>query len=241
MKELDVLERARLYIEKLSRGVDPLSDRPIPEGEVVRQERIVKCLTYVTGVLDREIGQQQSKTKLKERDKAPFALAPEQRKGLRLTVEPMMVTELARRINGRIDQTAMQKLPNYCITAWLLQEGFLRDVEDQEGRKARRPTDKGRALGISEEQRQREEESYWAILYDWKAQNYIVDHLEEIAALARQRRTLPEKEKQPWLPEEDAYPMEQYRRQIPISEIALDLKRKPTSVRTHLRKLMVPN
>ena len=45
MTELEKIDYARRFIEKLANGVDPLTDQPVPDGELVNNVRISRCFT----------------------------------------------------------------------------------------------------------------------------------------------------------------------------------------------------
>jgi hypothetical protein len=51
MTELDVLLHARDYMEKLSCGINPITDEPYDENSDMSNERIVKCFQYVASLL----------------------------------------------------------------------------------------------------------------------------------------------------------------------------------------------
>ena len=47
MTELETMQRAKMYLDKLARGVDPITDRELPEDTVLNNVRICRCLHYV--------------------------------------------------------------------------------------------------------------------------------------------------------------------------------------------------
>ena len=53
--EIKILERAEMYLRKLSCGVNPLTEETLPEGDVCKQERISKCLAYVADYLKQKV------------------------------------------------------------------------------------------------------------------------------------------------------------------------------------------
>ena len=55
MTELEIMQRAKMYVDKLANGINPLTDQPAPEGDTVNQVRISRCLFYVSDVLRRVI------------------------------------------------------------------------------------------------------------------------------------------------------------------------------------------
>ena len=55
MTELETMQRAKIYLDKLARGVDPISNQEVPEDTVLNNVRICRCLHYVSGVLEQVI------------------------------------------------------------------------------------------------------------------------------------------------------------------------------------------
>ena len=80
MTELESMQRAKLYIDALANGYNPLSGQPVRDDDVVNQVRVSRCLLYVSGVLQKVIdnGGEVQKKKVPRSQKAPFALLPEQ-------------------------------------------------------------------------------------------------------------------------------------------------------------------
>ena len=44
MTEKEILERAKRYVDSLANGINPLTDEPIDENDVVNNIRISRCL-----------------------------------------------------------------------------------------------------------------------------------------------------------------------------------------------------
>ena len=44
MTELETMQRAKMYLDKLARGIDPITDREMPEDAVLNNVRICRCL-----------------------------------------------------------------------------------------------------------------------------------------------------------------------------------------------------
>jgi hypothetical protein len=79
-----------------------------------------------------------------------------------------------------IDQERTRKLTSTTITNWLLKKGFLQEITSSTGKKFRRPTEQGTALGLFTEERQSMYGPYIAVLYDTGAQEFILDNLDAI-------------------------------------------------------------
>ena len=44
MTELEKMQRAKMYLDKLANGIDPISDREMPDDTVLNQVRLSRCL-----------------------------------------------------------------------------------------------------------------------------------------------------------------------------------------------------
>ena len=55
MNDLDVMKRAKQYIESLAKGIDPITGNEVSENDVVNNVRISRCLFYTAEVLQKVI------------------------------------------------------------------------------------------------------------------------------------------------------------------------------------------
>lgn len=55
MSEIEKLERAKMFIENLANGISPIDGELIPEGEIVNNVHVSRCLFYVSDILDKVI------------------------------------------------------------------------------------------------------------------------------------------------------------------------------------------
>jgi len=53
MTELEMIQRAKLYMEKLAMGINPLDDSPVPEEELINNVRLSRCFTFTAQMLGR--------------------------------------------------------------------------------------------------------------------------------------------------------------------------------------------
>ena len=51
MTELEKIERARMYIDKLANGINPIDDTVVPDGDIINNVRLSRCLFFVSDVL----------------------------------------------------------------------------------------------------------------------------------------------------------------------------------------------
>ena len=180
MTELEKLQRAKMYMDKLAAGVDPLADTEIPEDSVLNNMRLSRCFFYVSDILRQVIDNGGSVKPLKPSAKADFELSPDGRSSLKFSDEPLQISHFVEQLNSCIDVSQMKKLTATVVTDWLLDKGFLEQVELEDGRKNRQPTPLGHKIGLSDEMRTGQRGAYKAVFYNSEAQRFVVDHLNEI-------------------------------------------------------------
>lgn len=191
MTDLEIMQRAKHYIDSLANGMDPLTGKPVKEDDVINQVRISRCLFYVSGILQKVIdnGGAVQKQKIPRSKRAPFSITPEQIAMLKPHTATMSASRIAGVINELIDPEKMQKLKTTDLTGWLLSVGMLTDVENGNGKKRKSPTPDGEMLGMKEisfvnEQGVRTQYT----VYDKNAQQFIFDNLEAIIAFIREQQ-----------------------------------------------------
>ena len=55
MTDLETIARAKMYIDKLANGINPLDDTAIEENDVVNNVKISRCLFFVSDTLQKVI------------------------------------------------------------------------------------------------------------------------------------------------------------------------------------------
>ena len=91
--------------------------------------------------------------------------------------EPWTISQLVEDLNKRYSQEDMQKLRTDTITNYLHAKGYL-TIDD---RNRKRPTQKGRLLGIKVDRiTDTEGKEYKVNLYNARAKKYILDNLYEM-------------------------------------------------------------
>ena len=193
MTDLEILQRAKQYIDSLANGYDPLSGNPVRDDDVVNQVRISRCLFYVSGVLQKVIDnggeiQRKKQPKPPKPVKEPFFLTHEQIALLRPQNTALSATKVAAIANELIDDEHMQKLKGTDIAGWLLSVGLLQEVESATGRKRKVPTPNGEMLGMKETSLINEHgvPTQYTV-YDKNAQQFIFDNMETLIAFIRER------------------------------------------------------
>ena len=182
MTDLEIMQRAKMYMDKLAQGIDPISGEEVAEDSVLNQVRLARCFFYVSGVLQQVIdngGQVGSKPKVK---KNGFVLTPELLARLSPADRELRITEFVDMLALATGDENMKRPTTTAFTNWLLEKGFLEKRTNGEGKQQRVPTSAGQQLGISTQTRQGQYGEYMAVYYSPEAQAFLIDHLEEILA-----------------------------------------------------------
>lgn len=188
MTELEIMQRAKQYIDALANGYDPLSGHPVREDDVVNQVRVSRCLFYVSGVLQKVIdnGGEVQKQRIPRRKRAPFTISSEQLAQLTPDTTPISASKIVSAVNTLIDAETMQKLKTTDVIGWLLSIGMLQEIEDGQGGKRKIPTLNGEMLGMKDRSFLNEKgiPTHYTV-YDRNAQQFILDNMQSVIAFLR--------------------------------------------------------
>ena len=187
MTELETIKRAKMYIDKLANGINPLDDSNLPESDIVNNVRIARCFFFVSDVLNKVI-ENNGVIRMQNKYKADFSISFEEIQKFSFSDTPIPVTKIAERINALIDVENMKKITYNNICDWLVAVEILKIETNAEGKNRKKPSESGREMGISTEERIGNKGSYTAVLYNRKAQQFIVDNIDAIMHLMSEKK-----------------------------------------------------
>ncbi len=203
MTEKEKMLRAKKYIDYLARGFNPLDESPVSNDDIIRNERISRCLIYVSEVLGAVIekGIVQDKVfsyKKPERvKKEEFYLSEEERKGFVFSDKPLTVTEIAIGLSSLRNEVKYRDLKGVSINEVLMQMGFLCQEENFGGKLTYIPTDEGLSLGIIKDKRLSQNNfTYFVNLFTVPAQQFIIDNLDVVIEHNRTRKIMQKAKRQ---------------------------------------------
>lgn len=183
MTELEKMKRAKMYIEQLANGIDPISGNELPDDTLLNNVRLSRCFFYTAEILRQVIDNGGVGDVVKKQ----FEITEEQKRMIPLSDTPILITNVCNNISSVVDLAVFSKLQPVKVNNWLMKLGFLKDIEMDNGtRKTIRKTitDTSKLIGISQEERIAPNgSSYTANLYNKEAQQFIIDHLDEILAI----------------------------------------------------------
>ncbi|MBO5891606.1 MAG: hypothetical protein J6Q30_02695 [Oscillospiraceae bacterium] len=174
MTELETMQRAKMYMDKLAQGIDPISGMTLPEDSTLNNVRLARCFFYISGILEQVI---QNGGQVGAVEKADFAITPEQLANVKISNYPIRITEFTDALLQAIGNPVMKKPSGVKINNWLEQRGLLTKESTPDGKSRRVPTEAGRNLGMTTQLRQSRDGEYLAIYYDANAQRYLLANL----------------------------------------------------------------
>lgn len=180
MTELEKMQYAKTYIDKLANGISPVDNTPAASTDIINNISISRCLFYVSDILRRVIdhGGEIGKGKA---GKEPFYISAEEISKYKISKRPVSISEIAKHINSLANSDNRAKLKYSDITAWLIKIGLLKEHTTDEGKTVKRPTDRGKDMGISVESRVGlSGNRYAVVVYDRGAQQFIIDNIEAV-------------------------------------------------------------
>lgn len=181
MNEIEKIEYAKSFIDKLANGINPLDNSIIPDGDIVNNVRLSRCFFFVSDILRQVIdngGTATSKHSSKTR-KQSFILSNEQKENITLSDDSLTITDIVNYLNSLVDLEKTKKISANVITNYLLEKGFLINVSVN-GKSKKRPTEFGQKIGISTIEKRGIYGIYTLTVYNKQAQQFIYDNIDDI-------------------------------------------------------------
>lgn len=185
--ELEMLERAKVYMEKLANGINPISDTEVRDDDCINNVRLSRCFFYVADVLGKVIENGGTTPVRKKAGTIPFGMTDEQLKGYEFSESPIALSEIAKRINALSDNENMKKLTYNHLAEWLMSIDMLEYATKSDGSTTKYPTEKGKHMGIAVERRQGMRGEYLTVVYNKQAQQFIVDNMDAVLDSMKKR------------------------------------------------------
>lgn len=193
MEKIELIRRAKMYMELLSNGVQPITGQEIPEDSAFMDGKMKRCFEFVSRILDEYVELSERVEKLeKEREKhtivvskkQEFSITQTQCENIRLSKEPITILSFMKNINSVIDSDAMEKLTATRINKWLTNGRFLTTEKVQiiVKRTVYKPSDLAMKIGFIEAEivDEKSGEIKTQIKLGESAQLFIIENLDNI-------------------------------------------------------------
>lgn len=196
MEKLQVIQRAKSYMDMLSNGIDPISGELVKNDSTLQQERLQKCFSFVSEILDEIIktngivtlpATEFSHGYEAVKKKSVFSLNQQQRNSIRVTNNPIIPSAFIKNINSVVDSDNMEKLSLTTINKWLLKQGYLTEskVPTVINKNVKTVTPLSTQIGVIEQTvvDPKTGEAKTQLLFSRQAQEFILDNIESILSL----------------------------------------------------------
>lgn len=179
MTELEKMELAKGYLDKMANGLNPLTGEKTEEFDMINNVKISRCLFYVSDVLRQVIENGGTVQHKSERNRKRFYITDEQKTMLTINEPNCYVRDIAAEINRVTQQNDTRCIQPVWITSWLVGIGMLEIVDGK-----KQATKQGNEIGITSEQRYSAKIGmYLANIYAPSAQTFIFDNIDAIVSM----------------------------------------------------------
>lgn len=244
MENIDNLFLADEYVTCLAKGIHPITKAVLPDDSVINDVKIVRCLYFVSEVLNDSI----KKSEKKSGRKKPFNLSQHDLYRFKISNGEITISAIVRKLNDLKTDENMAKLTTKPFTQWLLNCNLLQEVEEK-GKIVKRPTDAGKSLGMSVRKIITDYGVFNAVVYNSKAQQFLIDnfmsiinfdkaiHPIEYKSNEESKGSPYENSGQPWSYDDEMTLIEMYNNKCSADEMSEALQRSTGSVKSRLKKL----
>ena len=201
MKKAELVERAKMYLELLLKGIHPVTGEQIPTDSTLLNDKVKNCFEFISGILDEYVAlSDKVETLEKEKEantivvmkKQAFSISREQCQEIKLSKEPISLFSLVKNINSVINTQSMEKMTSTVINKWLVTKGLLTvsKVPTTVNKTVFSPSDLASNIGIQTESMVNRStgEVNPQIKFSESAQLFIIENIEEITGMTSQKR-----------------------------------------------------
>ena len=244
MEKEEKLLLADEYISSLAKGLHPITKAVLPEDSVINDVKILRCLYFVSEAIKEAMNCDKKKAERKK----PFSISQNEISRFKISNGEITIFAIVRKLNELKNDENMVKLTSKPITQWLLNCDFLQEVEEN-GKTVKRPTESGKSMGMSVRRMITDYGFFNAVVYNSKAQQFILDNLWSILnfdkAINKEKYKsdiTPQNSKnknvgQPWNHDEEMDLIDMYNKKYTIAEMSEALERSKGGIRSRLKKL----
>lgn len=194
MDKKQIIQHAKSYLDMLTNGTDPIRKKRFDEDSVVSQPQMQMCFAYISGILQElldhngyvALPDENGSTYELVRKKESFHLSLEQKWQISISPAGTSPSGFLKNVNNLVNDHTMEKLTAKAVNSWLQNNGYISAAKAPTviNRTVWLPTGKAKDLGFTETacadpvtgevKRQ--------MVYSQQAQEFLIEHLDEIAA-----------------------------------------------------------
>ena len=173
------LDTAISYIKRMAEGNHPVTNRPAEDDSVINNPNVIRRMYFIQEVLEQVKSNNGVIVTKKKKGRLPFPF--EVLKEYRYEKDKS-ISHIISQIGELVDNSEVKMISYKPITDWLKSADYLGEKIDMlSGKKTTIPTTKGEQLGIYMEERiSMRGDSYQVVMYNKRAQEFLVENLEAI-------------------------------------------------------------
>ena len=237
MTELEKMRRAKMYIDKMANGINPIDDTYAADLDVINNIRISRCLFYVSDIL-RQVIDNNGVIKNIKVPKKKFFLPADRINSFSFSETPISASEISKRLNDLADLSLCYQLKYSDIVNWLISIKALEEIKLANGKSRKIPTKQGENLGIFSETRRGRNGEYIVVVYNRDAQQFIIDNIEAIIAnIGKTSVKKADNQGQAWTAAHEECLMDLFNKNVSVSEMAVTLMRTETDIKAKLKEM----
>ena len=172
------LEKAIIYVDRIANGCNPVNNSPLTNDSVLNNPNVIRCMYFIKDILKEvyDNGGVISKKNKKYNKKFDFQLLNKYK-----YIENKSISKIVRQINELRTDSSMEPLKAKPIITWLKDNGYIIHgvINNLEGSIV---TEKGKSIGMYNEIQTFQNRTYIALLYNQKAQEFLINNLKYILA-----------------------------------------------------------
>lgn len=179
------LDRAKKIIddfELLINGIDPTTHLEITVDTILNNKYNNMLLKNVYKMLFQYLMQYDVNCVYDKRRKHFFYIDDFKKKEIPISEHAIPISTFAYTLNEFIDEKTMKKVKASEITSWLMNEGYLKEIEHDDGKVFKVLTDKAGEIGMLKETKTNSYgRTYDVNLYSSQTQMFIINNLDAIS------------------------------------------------------------
>ena len=180
--ELDIAKEIMDDLELLINGIDPSTHLEITVDTILNSKYNKMLLKEVHKMLSQYLAQYYDNCVFDKRRKHFFYIDDFKRKEIPISDHAIPISTFAYTLNEFIDEKTMKKVKASEITRWLMNEGYLKEIEHDDGKVFKVLTDKAGEIGMLKETRTNSYgRTYDVNLYSAQTQMFIINNLDAIS------------------------------------------------------------
>ena len=180
--ELDIAKEIMDDLELLINGIDPSTHIEFTVDTILNSKYNKMLLKEVHKMLSQYLAQYYDNCVFDKRRKHFFYIDDFKRKEIPISDHAIPISTFAYTLNEFIDEKTMKKVKASEITRWLMNEGYLKEIEHDDGKVFKVLTDKAGEIGMLKETRTNSYgRTYDVNLYSSQTQMFIINNLDAIS------------------------------------------------------------